>query len=346
MRLRDSQSWISKTLEGTYNTPEATGTNYSFIPTLNPFFALPVVEKVNDAQRIGRNAASHLCNTYWSHFEMSVQDDVETDVPARLFRRALGGSVTDTLVATGVYDHEFAMLNPQVGVNLPAFSAAALLGDASFLFAGCRVDRFRVSQVNNERVQYESDIVGSGKFTNPHGLTSLPALVPPACMDGFRTEVTYVDPVGPTTINLGTAGTLMEWSVELQNNLRRNHRRVGDPIQTISSSSAAHVRKLQLGQERNTVIGLKLDFVDLAQWTASIQNKAFEDLKFTVKGPLIDATYRHEFEIIVPDFAFEVVTPDEGEGDAAISINIIPFEDSVSKGTITGRVRNNQATLV
>lgn len=346
MRLRDSQSWLSKTLESTYNTAVTGGTNYEFIPTTNPFFALPVVEKVNDGGRIGRNAPSHLCNTYWSHFEMSIQDDVETGVPARLFRRALGGSVTDTLVATGVYDHTFAMLNPQIGVNLPSFSVPVLLGDASFLFAGCRVDRFKVMQQNNERVTYECDIVGSGKFTNPHGLTSLPALSPVPCMDGFRTEVTYVDETS-TTINLGTVGNLIEWSVELNNNLRRNRRRVGDPIQTVASSgAAAHVRNLPLGQERTTTISLKLDFIDLTEWTKAVANKTLTNLKFKVVGPLIDASNRHEFEIIVPQFAFEVVTPDEDEGDAAITINVIAFEDTVTRGTITGRVRNDQATLV
>lgn len=347
MRLRDSQSWISKTLESAYNTPESTGSNYEFIPTLNPFFALPVVEKVNDAQRIGRNAASHLCNTYWSHFEMSIEDDIETGVPARLFRRALGGAVTDTVVTSGqTWEHEFAMLNPQVGVNLPSFSVPVLLGAASFLFAGCRVDRFRVSQQNNERVRYQADIVGSGKFTTPHGLTSLPALATVPCMDGFRTEVTYVDPAGPTTINLGTAGTLMEWFVELNNGLRRNRRRVGDPVQTVGSGSAAHVRGLPLGQERTTQIGMKLDFVDLTEWTAMTANTTYQDLTITVKGPVIESTNRHEFQIIVPSFAFEVVTPDEDEGDAAISVNVIPFEDSVSKGTITGRIQNATATLV
>lgn len=345
MRLRDSQSWISKTLEASYNTPEPTGTNYSYIPTQNPFFALPSAEKVSDAGRIGRNAPSHLCSTYWTHPEIAIQDDVDTDVPGRLFRRALGGSVTDTLVATGVYDHTFAMLNPQVGVNLPNFSVAALLGAASFLFAGCRVDSFRVSQQGANRPQYEANIVGSGKHTNPHGLTSLPALASTACMDGFRTEVSYVDP-SAATVNLHTLGTLIEWSVELNNALRRNKRRVGDPILVAGSGSAAHVRSMPLGQDRQTNIAMKLDFVDLTEWQDSVENGVCTNLKFTVKGPLIDATYRHEFEIIVPSFAFEVVTPDEDEGDAAIGINVIAFEDSVSKGTITGRVRNNQATLV
>lgn len=345
MRLRDSQSWISKTLESTYNTAPSGGANYTFIPTTNPFFALPVVEKVSDAGRIGRNAASHLCNTYWSHFQMSVQDDIETGVPARFFARALGGSVTDTLVATGVYDHEFAMLNPQIGVNLPSFGAAVELGDASFLFHGCRVDRFKVMQQNNERVTYECEIVGSGKFTNPHGLTSLPGLAAVPCMDGFRTEVSYVDDTS-TTVNLGTLGKLIEWSVELQNNLRQNRRRVGDPIQTAGSGAAAYVRGLPLGQDRQTTIQMKMDYVNLTEWQTYVANKPYTNLKFKIVGPLIDGTNRHEFEIIVPQFTFEVVTPDDDEGDAAITVNVIAFEDTVSKGTIKGRVRNDQATLV
>lgn len=345
MRLRDSQSWISKTLESTYNTAPSGGANYTFIPTTNPFFALPVVEKVSDAGRIGRNAASHLCNTYWSHFQMSVQDDIETGVPARFFARALGGSVTDSLVATGVYDHEFAMLNPQIGVNLPSFGAAVELGDASFLFHGCRVDRFKVMQQNNERVTYECEIVGSGKFTNPHGLTSLPGLAAVPCMDGFRTEVSYVDDTS-TTVNLGTLGKLIEWSVELQNNLRQNRRRVGDPIQTAGSGAAAYVRGLPLGQDRQTTIQMKMDYVNLTEWQTYVANKPYTNLKFKIVGPLIDGTNRHEFEIIVPQFTFEVVTPDDDEGDAAITVNVIAFEDTVSKGTIKGRVRNDQATLV
>ena len=346
-RLRDSQAWISKTLEAAYNTPESTASNYSFLPTLNPFFLLPSVEKVNDGGRSGRNAPSHQCNTYWTHPEISIQDDVETDVPARLFRRALGGAVTDTVVTAGqVWDHTFAMLNPQIGTDLPSFSMASLLGTASFLFAGCRVDRFKVSQQNNDRVQYECDVVGSGKFTNPHGLTPLPGLAAAPCMDGFRTEVSYVDPVGPTTVNLGTAGTLMEWSVELQNNLRRNRRRVGDPIQTSNSVDAAYVRGLPLGQERTTAIQLKLDFTNLTDWAASIANKELQDLKFKVVGPVITGGNRREFEIIIPRFAFEVVTPDEDEGDAATVVNVLAYEDPTSKGTITGRIRNNQATLV
>lgn len=344
-RLNDSQHWISKTVESTYNTAESTGSNYSFIPTVSPFYMLPVMEKVNDGNRVGRNAPSHVCSTYWSNPQYGLSDDAETDVPGRIFRRALGGAVTDTLVATGVYDHTFAILNPSSSSILPSFGMVSLLDVASFLFHGCMVDRFKLSQKGSDRAIYEADIVGSGKFTNPHGLSSLPALATTPCMDGFRTVATYVDDTS-ATINLSTLGTLIEWMVEHKNNIRRDKRRVGDTIQTVSTTgTAAHVKAMPRGKYETTC-SMKMDFVDLTNWTKTVQSKTFTNLKFTVTGPLIDATYRHEFEVIVPSFTFEVMTPDEDAGDMAVTVNILPFQDSVSAGTITGRVRNATATLV
>lgn len=347
MRLDSTQLWISKTLESAFNTPEGTGSNYKYLGSQNPVLMLPKQEKVSDANRVGVNAPTHLCPTYWSHPELGVNDDVETDNPARLFRRCLGGAVTDTVVvASTVWDHTFAILSPQVGDVLPSFNIASLLGAASYLFAGCMVDRFKVSQKNADRVQYEADIVGSGKFTNPHGLTGLPAFASPPCMDGFRTTISYLDSDNVTTVDLGTLGKVIEWSIEHKNNIRRNKRRVGDTIQApVTGSDAAHVRSMPRGKYE-TAIQMMVDFADLADWQRSVKNQIMTDLKFKISGPVISGASRHEFEIIVPKFSFESVEAGEDEGDAATSLNVVALADPVTGGTITGRVRNDQATLV
>jgi len=344
-RVEYAQHWISKTVESTYNTAEATGSNYAYLPNQNAYYKLPVLEKLNDGGRVGLAAPSHTCQHYWTPPQYGITDDAETDVPGRIFRRALGGAVTDTLVETGVYDHEFAILDPRVGSILPSFGMVSLLDVASFLFHGCMVDRFKVSQKGSDRAIYEADIVGSGKFTTPHGLSSLPALAQTVCMDGFRVVVTYVDDAS-ATINLSTLGTLIEWMVEHKNNIRTNKRRVGDTIQTVSTTgTGAHVKAMPRGHY-TTDISMKLDFVDLTNWTKSIQNKTFTNLKFKLVGPTVGATSRHEFEIIVPSFSFEVLEPDEDEGEASHTVKCIAFQDAVSGGTITGRVRNGTATLV
>lgn len=346
MRVEDGKHWISKTIESPFNTADSTGTNYAQVPTSNPFFVLPKLEKRSDIGKSGHTAATHLCNHYWQPGQYGFADDAESDVPGRLLRRCLGGSVTDALVSSGVYDHTFPILQPQVGSILPSFGMASLLDAASFLLHGCMVERFKVSQQGDNRAQYEADIVNSGKFTNPHGLSSLPELATPACMDAFRTTVTYLDSDGTTTVNLGTAGTIIEWMVEHKNNIKTAKRRIGDTIQTVSTSgSGAHVRRMPRGKYETT-ISMLIDFLDLSYWTKSTQNEVMTNLKFTVVGPVIASTYRHEFEIIVPKFSFEVVDPAEDDGDAATTINVIPLEDPTSLGTITGRIRNNQATLL
>jgi hypothetical protein len=342
MRIDDAKHWISKTVESTYNTAEATGTNYTQVATLNPFFVLPQLEKLSDAGRSGHTAPTHLCNHYWSPGQYGFADDAETDLPARLFRRALGGSVTDTLVETGVYDHTFAILPPQTGSILPSFGMASLLDVASFLLHGCMVERFKISQKTDQRAQYESDIVNSGKFTRPHGLTSLPELAATVCMDAFRTSVTYQD---SGTVDFGALGTMIEWMVEHKNNIKTNKRRIGDTIQTESSGSGAHVRRMPRGKYE-TAISMLIDFVDLAYWTKAVNNVILTDLKFKMVGPTIGAVSRHEFEIIVPRFSFQVPQPGEDDGDAATPITVVAIEDTVSLGTITGRIRNGNATLL
>lgn len=347
MKTEDAQHWISKTVESTFNTAEATGTNYSKVPTQDPFFVLPKLEKRSDANRQGMNAPTHLCNHYWKPGEYGFADDAETDVPARLFRRGLGGSVTDTVVSAGaVWDHTFPILQPQIGNILPSFGMASLLGAASYLLHGCMVDSFKVSQKGDDRARFEAGIINSGKFTNPHGLTSLPELAAPPCMDSFRTTVKYTDADGSTIIDLGALGKMIEWSVEHKNNIKTNKRRIGDTIQTVGTAgSGAHVRQLPRGKYE-TMIQMIVDFVDLTDWTKSVQNEALTNLKFTLIGPIITAAYRHEFEIIVPSFMFDSVDTGDDDGDAATPINVVALQDSVSKGTITGRIRNATATLV
>jgi hypothetical protein len=345
MRTENTQIAITTLCESAFNTPKLLGTDYEGLPTTEPFFLLPKVEKINDAGRVGKNAPSHLCNTYWSHPEVSIKDDVDTNVPAKLFRRALGGGVTDTLVSTGVYDHTFSILPPQTGDILPSFNILAILGAADFILAGMMVDAIKFSQKNAERVQYEAGLLGSGKFTNPSGISTFPAMATTPCMDGYKVDVKYTDS-DSSTVNLSTVGKVVDWMVEHKNNIRRDKRRTGDPVQTVGTAgSAAHTRKMPRGKYE-TSAQITVDFSDLSDWTKSVKNEQLTNLSFLIPGPIITGAFRHEFEIIIPLFTFD--TPDTGDddGDATTPINIVCLEDPVTKGTLKGRIRNASATLV
>ena len=347
MRLDSTQLAISKTCESSFNTPETVAANYQDLPTTEAFFVLPKVEKVSDAARIGRNAATHLCNTYWQHTEATIKDDLNSGVAASLVRRGLGGTVTPVLVAAGVYDKTFAILPPQVGSILPSFNIVAQLGAADFLLSGMMTDKLKFSQKGADRVQYESNVVGSGKFLNPSGIV-IPAPVDVPCFDGFRTVVKYMTEGKGATVNLSDLGKLLEWSLEHDNKIQRNKRRTGDPIQTVSGASAAHVRRQPRGKYE-TKGQILLDFDDLNDWINSVKNAILEDLSFLTQGTKIanvaGTDYYNEVEIIVPKFSFD--SPDTGNdsGDATTPIGIVPLEDPVTKGTFKMRVRSAAATL-
>lgn len=348
MRLDSTQLAVSKTCESSFNTPETSALNYVDLPTTEAFFILPKVEKVSDAGRVGRNAATHLCNTYWQHAEVAVKDDLNSGVPANLTRRGLGGAATATLVAAGVFDQTFAILPPQVGSILPSFNLVAILGEADFLLAGMMTDKLKFSQKGANRVQYEANLVGSGKFTNPSAI-AIPSPVDIACFDGFRTVVKYMTVGKAATVNLSDLGKIVEWSVEHDNKIQRNKRRTGDPIQTVAGSSAAHVRRQPRGKYE-TKGQIVLDFDDLTDWLRSVKNDVLEDLSFLTKGSKIanvgGVDYFNEFEIIVPKFSFDSPDTGDDEGDATTPINIIPLEDPITKGTLKVRVRSAAPTLV
>ncbi len=345
MRLDNTQLGLSKTCESPFNTSEAVAANYEWLPTTDPFFILPKLEKINDAGRVGRNAPSHQCNTYFAPAQIAVKDDVETQSPARLFRRGLGGAVTSTLVVTGVHDHEFAVLPPQVGDVLPSFNILSVLGAADFRLAGLMVNKIKFSQKSGDRVQYEADIVGSGRFTNPSAIAPFPALTDSPCMDGHKVTVKYTETDGTTVVNLSTLGSIVEWMIEHDNKIRTNRRRTGDPVQTVGTDEGAYVRKMPRGKY-TTAGQLTLDFADLSYWLKSVKNEVLNNLTITIPGPIITGANRHEFEIIIPKFSFD--SPDTGadEDDAATPINILFLEDAVTKGTIKGRVRNANPTLI
>ena len=351
MRIDNTQIAISKTVESGFNVPDAVAANYEWLPSTDPLFILPKLEKISDAARTGRNAPSHNCNTYWSPSSITVKDDIETGVPARLFRRALGGVATSSVVAAGVYDHTFAILPPQIGDILPSFDIAAVLGPASFLLAGLMVNKIKFSQKNGDRVQHESSIVGSGRFLNPHGLAAFPTLGDLPCMDGHKTVVGYTDAKG-TDIFLSELGTVSEWMVDHDNKIRTNRRRSGDPTQIVtygtSTGEGAYVRKLPRGKYITTA-QIVVDFVDLNDWKRSVVNEVLNNFTVSVPGSKIanvsGTDYFHTFEIKIPRFGFD--SPDTGsdEDDASTPINIIPFEDPVTRGTLVGRIRNGNPTL-
>ena len=55
--------------------------------------------------------------------------------------------------------------------------------------------------------------------------------------------------------------------------------------------------------------------------------------------------YYNELEIKIPSFGFEAISTGNSEGEATTPIQVIPFEDSVTKGSFKVRLRTTETSF-
>jgi hypothetical protein len=348
----DVALYVSKTRESAYNTDETTGTNYLKVRTQQPGYVLPQVEFINDAgvPGNGHEFATEWCATYIAHPAITFTDDINFGVAGRLALRALGGAVTTAqLASTTAYKHSCSMLTIASGRQLPSTTIAALLGGASFRMAGMVVDRYRISQNRADRPQYSCDMVGSGDFTTPHGLTSLPSTVDTAaCLNGNSTSVYWTDADGTTTFS-GATCTLRSWFVEVANSLRLNDRCPGDSTKTLTYDSTttnpAFAGKLLRGSRAVTAqIVILLDST-IVPWERFVTGQELTDVTFKAQSGT-EAGTGHKFTVnyIIPKARITSVEPTDNDGDAALTINLVGMYDSTSGGALNCEVINAETS--
>lgn len=350
--INDVALYVSKTKEGSYNAGISGGTNYAKIRTQQPAYVLPQVEFINDAgvPGNGHEFATEWCATYVAHPAFSFNDDINFGIAGRLALRALGGTVTTAQQGgTAAYKHSCNMLPVASGRQLPSFSMASELGGASYKLDGVTVDRYRLSQNRADRPQYSVDVVGSGKFTTPHGLTSLPASLDVAsCLNGNSSEVYWTDSSGTTTFS-GAGCTLRSWFVEVSNNLRLNDRCPGDSTQTLTYNSTttnpAYAGKLLRGNRVVTgQIQILLDST-VVPWERYATGQELTNITFKAQSSSEAGTgYKYTVTYIIPKARIQSVEPAENDGDAAMSINLVGMYDSVSGGALKCEVINTETS--
>ena len=344
----DVALYVSKTLEASYNADVATGSNYAKIRSQQASFLLPQVEFLNDAgvPGNGHEFATTWCANYLTHPAVTFTDDVNYGIAGRLALRALGGAITTAQQGgTAAYKHSANMLAVASGRQYPSFAMAAELGGATHRFAGMVVDRFSLSQNRADRPQYSVDVVGSGKFTTPHGLTSLPTSMDlAACLNGSNVSVYWTDADGTTTFS-GAGCTLRSWSVEVANNLRLNDRCPGDSTQTLTydatTTAPAYAGKLLRGSRTVTAQLVILLDQTVVPWERYVTGQELTDVTFKAQSQTLAATgYYYTINYIIPKARITSVDPTDSDGDAAITINLTGMYDSVTGGALKAEVIN------
>lgn len=350
-RLKDVELYLSKTRESSLNTQETTGSNFWKIATTQGQYVLPQVGLTSNAGRPGEGHefATSRCVTYVEHPRLTVTDEINTSYGGALALRALGGSVTAAQQGgSAAYKHSCIMQNTaSTGLQLPSSTFISKIGvDASFLYAGGVVNSFSMSQTGADRPTFSAELVGTGKFVKPHGVTSLPSSISVlTCLDGNQTVISWTDTGGSQTLT-GSGCGIRNSSVTVQNNLQLNDRCPGDSTVTITdsgtslSSTPAYHSRLRLGDRAATAQLTMLQDSDVANWLTYATNDQLTDFTISYRGAVIASTYRHTVSYIFPKAHIINVETTEDNGYAAYTVTIEADWDSSTSTAVKCEVTN------
>jgi hypothetical protein len=353
-RQQDANLYVSKLRETAFNTPFPAGGDYFRATTQNPLVLIPDMEKTDDSNRAG-NASEFpttQCNQYWLPVAASFQDQANFDLFGRLALRAVGGTVTSTLVVTGATKHVANMLPKSSGLQYPSSTVVSELGGATFLFPGCVVDRFRMSQEGVNPVQCQFDLIGSGKHRSPHAVTApLPTASTFSCLKP-KSILEYSD---GSLKDLAAGCRVRSWSVEIANNhAPQDDRCIGDLTQNAGNfgvsgglSDAAYLSKLTRGNRTVTAqIVILLDSA-MPEWLQMAENLALTTVTFGARGNQLAAgppAVHEALKVILPNARFSAVQEVDSNGKAALTLTFKAMHDNVSGSGAIVEVINNIAS--
>lgn len=345
--FNDAALYVSKLPETSINTMYSTGSDFLKAASTNPVVILPNVETVNDAGKPGNGYefATYECVTYTTHPAVGIADDINFELAGRLLLRSLGGTVTATQQgATTAYKHTCNMYPVASGTQLPTSTVISELGGVSFLMGGFPVQSYTLSQTRADRPKFSCDLVGSGKFTTPHGVTSLPATATiTSCLDGNSSQVQWTDADGTTDFTSGTCH-LRSWSCGVNNNIKLNDRCPGDSTNSVTATygtaTPAYVSTMKRGNRVVTAQIVETLDSTIPNWKRHAVGEVVTNVIFRARGPVIASSYRYTLGFTIPKAIIKAVTTGEDNGDAILTYDLEAIYDSTSGGALTGECTN------
>lgn len=339
-QTRDTKLHISKLPESAFNTFPTANTDYVALISREPFWLLPGMEKIDDADAIGTGTEFLTTqeNGYWDHIPVNlINNQALFDAYGRMALRAFGGEVV-TAAETSGYKHTAILQKASEGRQLPSSSLIVQNGAAELLVAGAVISEWSLAQQRNNRPEMRVAFVGSGKHKNPHAITSLPAYVPPTILGGARGITVKYTNAAAAVVDLGASGCqFRDFNISLNNNLKLQDRCPGDPAQTMGDptdtvglSAANYVSRIL----RQSPRAVAMTFTFLAnetnpEYARYAENEAITDVTIAILGETIGAgPARQTLAVVFPKARIRTFQTIDSEGDSAFTAVIVPAYDS------------------
>jgi hypothetical protein len=208
--VREVKLGLSTLPETAYNEAYVLASDYLGFQMTGTGLLVPDVEKFDDTGKIGagNEFPTEQRSGYVLPATMSISDELNTGIAAMLARRAFGGPdlASPTVVEAGVaYGHDFAMKDNTVSRQLPSSSLVYALGGADFVWGGCVVDKFSISQTRSGIPTFTADLITSGLNKRIRDISptfgTVPAPATQHYMLGAETSLKFTDSGESATIS-------------------------------------------------------------------------------------------------------------------------------------------------
>lgn len=360
-----SKVYLSKNKQSALGTHFGTNTNFMRILPTEIQGVFPNHIMTDDRGRGAREFAGNVCpGTHWEPIPIQLQMPLDFDACGRLALRAFGGTPTQATPGGGTLSRtqSAAMLALATSRQLPVSDLIVVNDGWSFLFGDMGVAQMVISQEKLQRPQCAFDLVNTGYFVTPHGVSSLSDTVnDPSCLNGSTTTLTWTESSSgsPATYDLYSGAPNQG---ESKGYFVRNHqftlvnpfitgevtRKASDALCGPGTTSEQHkyVAELKHNGERRFTgnIGVVFDTFAMPGWVLHAKTLQITNLIIKYVGSLIEGALPYYFQITVPKARVRAVAGANFDGDLGYNLQIEAEEDSVTLGGATIVIQNDITT--
>ncbi len=345
--LDDLEILYSAAPETAVNTPYSASADFKSALVNSMMPPTPQTTKIRNDMVGGSNEWGRKGRSdRWPPQSFSLSMQLNTEFAAVLLARCFGGTITNTLVATGVYDHTVALQTKQQ-TRVPKLTTIIfLLGGNDFIHASCAVDSVEIAFDGGSPPVLTAAIINTGySFDRLRDLD--PAIVIPS-LETYH----VLSPSG--VVATFNDGSLKDFGLEARllsgrcgmNNAIEVPARLQDPLHTTGDyRKGVYSREIKRGKRSYTPTLRALMGDDLEEFVTSRDNTDITSLGYKFIGDPIGATaYNHEVQVTYPLSTLTVESDTENR-DAAMALSFDTDREDAVGGIANLRVRNGVATL-
>lgn len=348
-QLSDIELLLGNVPDSAINTPRTLSAEFmkfranAFQPPIPQLQTVPD-QMVGD----GTERSQVLRKGWWLPRNITIGGKANTESAAILGVRALGGSITNTVVTAATSWDHFANTQTKAQGRTPKLSTLLfLLGGYDFLYPTMGVNRYELNFDGQNDVNYVCELINTGYWRRAGDI--VPAIVPPVTtphhlLHPAATRVTFSDGV---MHDYASDGRLLSGMCSLANNIVVRQL-PGDPfINPVDFKSGAYARDIHRGP-REPLARLKVAMDSaLAEFTMQQSGADITSLTYVFKGEdnIGASADRYELEWKFPLAELESIAEDPDGDDAAITMNFYPKTDAVTGGYVIQRSRDGVAAI-